>query len=197
MKKEDEEKREEEIIDDISIVESTEDGLELPDKDKNKKLREEIKRLQKEKDEYLLGWQRAKADYINLQRELEAVRLNSSLITKEKVVENILPALDSFEMAFSNQDFWQKVDKNWRQGIESIYDQIISGLNKSDIVKIDQVDILFDPNIHQSIEKIKTDNEEKDHFVESILQVGYKVGNRTIRPAKVRIFEVENKNHSE
>lgn len=196
MKKEDEEKKEEEIIDDITIVESTEDGLELPDKDKNKKLREDIKRLQKEKDEYLLGWQRAKADYINLQRELEAVRLNSSLITKEKVVENILPALDSFEMAFSNQDFWQKVDKNWRQGIESIYDQIISGLNKSDIEKIDQVDILFDPNIHQSIEKIKTDDKGKDHFVESILQVGYKVGNRTIRPAKVRIFEVENKNHS-
>lgn len=196
MKKEDEEKKEEEIIDDISIVESTEDGLELPDKDKNKKLREEIKRLQKEKNEYLLGWQRAKADYINLQRELEAVRLNSSLITKEKVVENILPALDSFEVAFSNQDFWQKVDKNWRQGIESIHDQIISGLNKSDIEKIDQVDILFDPNIHQSIEKIKTDDKEKDHFVESILQVGYKVGNRTIRPAKVRIFEVENKNHS-
>lgn len=196
MKKEDEEKKEEEIIDDISIVESTEDGLELPDKDKNKKLREEIKRLQKEKNEYLLGWQRAKADYINLQRELEAVRLNSSLITKEKVVENILPALDSFEMAFSNQDFWQKVDKSWRQGIESIYDQIISGLNKSDIEKIDQVDILFDPNIHQSIEKIKTDDKGKDHFVESILQVGYKVGNRTIRPAKVRIFEFENKNHS-
>lgn len=196
MKKEDEEKKEEEIIDDISIVESTEDGLELPDKDKNKKLREEIKRLQKEKNEYLLGWQRAKADYINLQRELEAVRLNSSLITKEKVVENILPALDSFEMAFSNQDFWQKVDKNWRQGIESIHDQIISGLNKSDIEKIDQVDILFDPNIHQSIEKIKTDDKEKDHFVESILQVGYKVGNRIIRPAKVRIFEFENKNHS-
>ena len=189
MKKEDEEKKEEEIIDDITIVESTEDGLELPDKDKNKKLREDVKRLQKEKDEYLLGWQRAKADYINLQRELEAVRLNSSLITKEKVVENILPALDSFEMAFSNQDFWQKVDKNWRQGIESIYDQIISGLNKSDIEKIDQVDILFDPNIHQSIEKIKTDDKGKDHFVESILQVGYKVGNRTIRPAKVRIFE--------
>lgn len=196
MKKEDEEKKEEEIIDDITIVESTEDGLELPDKDKNKKLREDIKRLQKEKDEYLLGWQRAKADYINLQRELEAVRLNSSLITKEKVVENILPALDSFEMAFSNQDFWQRVDKSWRQGIESIYDQIISGLNKSDIEKIDQVDILFDPNIHQSIEKIKTDDKGKDHFVESILQVGYKVGNRTIRPAKVRIFEFENKNHS-
>jgi molecular chaperone GrpE len=196
MKKEDEEKKEEEIIDDITIVESTEDGLELPDKDKNKKLREDVKRLQKEKDEYLLGWQRAKADYINLQRELEAVRLNSSLITKEKVVENILPALDSFEMAFSNQDFWQRVDKSWRQGIESIYDQIISGLNKSDIEKIDQVDILFDPNIHQSIEKIKTDDKGKDHFVESILQVGYKVGNRTIRPAKVRIFEFENKNHS-
>ncbi len=196
MKKEEEEKKEEEIIDDISIVESTEDGLELPDKDKNKKLKEEIKRLQKEKDEYLLGWQRAKADYINLQRELEAVRLNSSLIAKEKVIENILPALDSFEIAFANQEFWQRVDKNWRKGIESIYDQIISGLKKSDIEKINQADILFDPNIHQSIEKIKTSDKEKDHFVESILQVGYKAGSRIIRPAKVRIFEFENKNHS-
>ena len=49
-------------FEDVSFVESTEDGDELPTKDVAKKLREEIKKLQKEKEEYLTGWQRAKAD---------------------------------------------------------------------------------------------------------------------------------------
>ncbi len=196
MKKEDEDKKEENNFDDITIVESTEDGLELPDKDKNKKIRDDLKRIQSERDEYLAGWQRAKADYINLQREMETARLNTSLLTKEKMVENILPSLDSFDIAFSNKELWEKVDKNWKMGMESIYNQIISGLEKSGIEKINQADILFDPNIHQSIEKVGTDDEGKDHFVEKILQIGYKIGDRVIRPAKVRIFEFENKDHS-
>lgn len=196
MKKEDEEKKEIEDFEDISIVESTEDGLELPEKDKNKKLRDDLKRIQGERDEYLAGWQRAKADYINLQREMETVRLNSSLLTKEKMVENVLPSLDSFDMAFSNKELWDNVDKNWRIGIESIYNQIISGLEKSGIETIKGEEIPFDPQFHQSIEKTTTDDKEKDHFVEKVLQVGYKIGDRVIRPAKVRIFEFEDKNHS-
>ncbi len=196
MKKEDEEKKEIEDFEDISIVESTEDGLELPEKDKNKKLRDDLKRIQGERDEYLAGWQRAKADYINLQREMETVRLNSSLLTKEKMMENILPSLDSFDMAFSNKELWVNVDKNWKVGIESIYNQIISGLEKSGIETIKEEGILFDPQFHQSIEKTTTDDKEKDHLVEKVLQVGYKMGDRVIRPAKVKIFEFENKNNS-
>ncbi len=174
---------------DLEFVESTEDGEELPTKDVTKKLREEIKTLRKEKEEYLTGWQRAKADYVNLQKELDLSRVNVSILTKEKMVEKLLPALDSFEMAFSNKEHWEKIDKDWQDGITSIYQQILSGLEKSGIEKIDGNGVPFDPSIHQSISIVETDDEGKDHTVANILQVGYKIGERVIRPAKVTIFE--------
>jgi len=174
---------------DLDVVPSTEDGEELPLKDVTKKLREEIKKLQKDKEEYLTGWQRAKADYINLQKELDLVRVNVSILTREKMTEKLLPALDSFEMAFGNKEHWETLDKDWRAGIESIYQQLISGLAGSGIEKIDQIEIPFDPNIHQSISIAETNEEKKDHTVEKVLQVGYKIGDRVIRPAKVTIYE--------
>lgn len=186
-----EEKKEDqnEILEDITFVESTEDGEELPKKDIVKNLRDEIKKLQKEKEEYLTGWQRAKADYINLQKELNLVHTGASVLIREKMVEKLLPALDSFEMAFQNKEHWGKIDKDWQDGITSIYQQLISGLALSGIEKIDMNNIPFDPNIHQSISIVETEDEEKDHTVEKILQVGYKIGERVIRPAKVTIYE--------
>ncbi len=182
-----------EIIDDITFVESTEDGEELSKKDITKKLREEIKKLQKEKEEYLTGWQRAKADYVNLQKELELAKVNISVLAKEKMVEKLLPALDSFEMAFANKEHWEKIDKDWQDGITSIYQQLISGLALSGIEKIDKDNISFDPNIHQSISIVETDDKTKDHTIEKILQVGYKMGDRVIRPAKVIIYEFKDR----
>lgn len=184
-----EEKKEEQLEDDITFVESTEDGEALPTKDIVKKLREEINILRKEKDDYLTGWQRAKADYINLQREFDLAKVNISVLTKEKMTEKLLPALDSFNMAFGNKEHWEKVDKDWREGIESIYQQIISGLDSSGVERIDKNEIIFDPNIHQSVSMVITDDEAKDHTIEKVLQIGYKIGDRIIRPAKVTIYE--------
>lgn len=174
---------------DLNYVESTEDGDVLPSKDIVKKLREEIKTLRKEKEEYLTGWQRAKADYVNLQKELDSSRISVSIITKEKMVEKLLPAFDSFEMAFSNKEHWEKIDKDWQNGITSIYQQLLSGLEKSGIEKISEVEIPFDPNIHQSISIEVTNDEKRDHTIANVLQVGYKISDRVIRPAKVIIYE--------
>jgi len=174
---------------DVTFVESTDDGEALPTKDVVKKLRDEMKIIRKEKEDYLTGWQRAKADYINLQKELDLARINISILVKEKMTDKLLPALDSFEMAFSNKDHWEKIDKDWQDGITSIYQQLISGLVASGIEKIDQNNIPFDPNIHQSISITTTEDKSKDHTVEKVLQVGYKIGERVIRPAKVVIYE--------
>lgn len=174
---------------DVTYVESTEDGEVLPAKDVVKKLREELKTARKEKEEYLTGWQRAKADYVNLQKELDLARINISIISREKMVDKLLPALDSFEMAFTNKEHWEKIDKDWQNGITSIYQQLISGLVNSGIEKIEESNIAFDPSIHQSISIVGTDDEKRDHTVEKVLQVGYKIGERVIRPAKVTIYE--------
>jgi molecular chaperone GrpE len=181
--------RDDSIESDYTFVESTEDGEALSGKDTSKKLREELKVCRREKEEYLTGWQRAKADYINLQKELDLARVNISILAREKMTEKLLPALDSFEMAFMNKDHWEKIDKDWQDGITSIYQQFLSGLLNSGIEKIDVNGILFDPNIHQSISIVETEDENKDHTVEKILQIGYKIGERVIRPAKVTIYE--------
>ncbi|HAQ02840.1 nucleotide exchange factor GrpE [Candidatus Nomurabacteria bacterium RIFOXYC2_FULL_36_8] len=173
----------------MTYVETTEDGEDLSSKDVTKKIREDLKVCRQEKEEYLTGWQRAKADYVNLQKELDLARTNISILTKEKMVEKLLPALDSFEMAFSNKEHWEKIDKDWQDGITSIYQQLLSGLEKSGIEKIDKIEVPFDPSIHQSISIVNTDDEKKDHTVEKVLQVGYKIGERVIRPAKVTIYE--------
>ena len=174
---------------DVTYVESTEDGEELPVKDVAKKLREDLNLCRKDKEEYLTGWQRSKADYINLQKEMDQLRLTSSVFAKEKMFDNLLPALDSFDMAFGNKESWESIDKNWRMGIEYIYQQFISGLSHSGIEKIDAISVPFDPNLHQSIESILTDDQSKDHTIEKVIQVGYKLGDRILRPARVNIFE--------
>ncbi|MEK7586193.1 MAG: nucleotide exchange factor GrpE [Patescibacteria group bacterium] len=179
----------EENFEDVTFVDSTEDGDVLPTKDVVGKLRDDLKKVRAEKEEYLTGWQRAKADYINLQKELEQVRANSSLLAKERIVESLLPSIDSFDMAMANKEVWESVDKNWRTGVEYIYQQIITGLSDVGVEIIDKVGVPFDPNLHQSIESIATDDESKDHTIEKIIQAGYKIGERVIRPARVNIFE--------
>ena len=179
----------EEDFQDVTFVDSTEDGDALPTKDVVKKLREDLKKARADKEEYLTGWQRAKADYVNLQKEMDLVRANTSILTKERMVESLLPAIDSFDMAMGNKENWEKVDPNWRTGVEYIYQQIVNGLADSGVEKIDKAGVIFDPNLHQSIESIPTDDQSKDHSIERIIQAGFKIGDRVIRPARVNIYE--------
>lgn len=181
----------ENTFEDINIVASTEDGEALPVKDITKKLREDIKKLQKEKEEYLTGWQRAKADYVNLQKELGLIRVHTTNITKEKVTEKLIPSIDSFELAFQDKTNWEKVDESWRKGIISIYKQLLNGLKSLEIERIEEKNVPFNPLFHESIKITKTKDKEKDHHVDEIFQVGYKIGDKAIRPAKVSIFEFE------
>ncbi len=195
MNEEDELKTENSNLDDfedISVEPSTEDGDVLPTKDIVKKIREDLQKARADKEEYLTGWQRAKADYVNLQKEMNELRLSSAVITKERMMKGLLPALDSFDMAFANKDAWEKVDANWRQGIEYIYSQLMTGLSDSSIERINEVGVLFDPTIHQAMETIITEDETQDHKIEKIIQVGYKMGDRVIRPARVNVFEYKN-----
>ncbi len=178
-----------EDFEDVTFVDSTEDGDALPTKDVVGKLRADLKQARSDKEEYLTGWQRAKADYINLQKEMDQVRANTSVVTKEKIVENLLPSIDSFDMAMANKEAWEKVDPNWRTGVEYIYQQIMNGLADSGVERIDKVGIAFDPNLHQSIESVPTDDQSQDHTVAKVIQAGYKIGDRVVRPARVNIYE--------
>lgn len=174
---------------DLVYEESTEDGDALPTKDVVKKLREENKKLRAEKEEYLTGWQRAKADYVNLQKDEEVKRKELRTYVTTGIIEDLLPALDSFDMAMGNKEAWEKVDANWRNGVEYIRAQFTRVLEDHNVTAINQIGVPFDHNIHEAIENVPTENESADHTVASIIQSGYKIGDKIIRPARVKVFE--------
>ena len=182
-------KNEDEIVDDVVFEESTEDGDALPTKDIVKKLRDDLKQARAEKEEYLTGWQRAKADYVNLQKDEEGKRKDLKNFITSNIVEDLLPALDSFDMAFANKEAWEKVDPNWRNGVEYIHQQMLRFLADNNVIPINQINVPFDHNLHEAIETISTDEEIKDHTVASIIVSGYKIGDKVIRPARVKVYE--------
>lgn len=174
---------------DVEFVDSDEEGNPLPKKDTDKKLREKLKECQKERDEYLTGWQRAKADYINLQKELENTRLRSGILEKEKVILGILPVFDSFRMAFQNKEAWGKVDPSWRQGIEYVFQQFNSSLEELGVKKVEDVNVPFDPKVHQPINTVPTDDNNLDEKIAKVVQVGFVIGDRVVRPARVEVYK--------
>src|SRR5262245_18161933 len=83
-----------------------------------------IDKIKAERDEYLAGWQRAKADFANHKKQTEAMMQEFRTMANEGLIEELLPVLSSFEMAFANKAAWEKADKGWRSGVEYIYNQI-------------------------------------------------------------------------
>jgi molecular chaperone GrpE len=179
----DEENKKEEITDDVEFVEEGE-GLE-PQK-KIKKLRDELKRVQKERDEYLAGWQRSKADFINARKEEEKSRAETIKFANKEFAQEILAVADSFDMAFANKESWEKVDKNWRTGVEYIYSQLLSVLEQNGLKQINPIGEKFDPNIHTSVESVPTTEEDEDKVME-VVQKGYLMNGTLIRSPKVKV----------
>jgi len=181
----------EEPIDDMVFEEIAEDGDTLPTKDVVKKLREDLKKAREEKQEYLTGWQRAKADYVNLERSEETKRKELRAHITAGFVEDLLPTLDSFDMAFANKEAWEKVDANWRAGVEYIYQQLVRTVEDYGVKKVGVLGEVFNPTIHEAIEMVPTKQEDQDHTIASVIQYGYTAGERIIRPARVKVFEVK------
>ncbi len=165
-----------------------------------KKVRKDLKEAKNKEGEYLTALQRERADFINYKKD-EAERLKGvRSYAEENFILDLLPALDSYDMAFSNREAWEKVDKNWRIGVEYIHQQILKVLADYNVSQMTtKVGDTFDPNLHQSMETIETDDKEKEHTIAVIVQSGYKLGDpsspsgqaRIIRPAGVKVFAIK------
>jgi molecular chaperone GrpE len=152
-----------------------------------KKLRDKLKACQAERQEYLDGWQRSKADYINLRRAEEKMRLEIAGMAKEDIFHDLLTLADSFEMAFANQESWQQAPENWRLGVEYIYSQLLSTFNNHGLVEIKAEGLPFNPLEHQSIASIEVSEPKEDQLVLEVTKKGYKLGSKVIRPAHVKV----------
>jgi molecular chaperone GrpE len=160
-------------------------------KDIVKDLREKLKRAIAEKQEYMDGWQRTKADFVNARKRDEEARKEQVKFATEDLVGQLTSVLDSFTMAFSNKDAWEKVDKNWRMGVEYIYSQFKSVLEQNGFSEFNPVGEKFDPMKHHAIETVEVTDPAQAHTVVEVIQKGYSLNGKIIRPASVKIGEVK------
>lgn len=165
------------------IIEEEGEGLE----DKVKKLREKLKKCESERQEYLAGWQRAKADFINARKEEEENRREFIKFCEKTLILETLNILDSFDRLFADKDNFKKIDKNLQIGVENIYVQLMDILKKRGVEKIKSEGVKFNPEEHESIIKEKIDKQEKDGIIIDEIRKGYKMNGVVIRPSQVKI----------
>jgi len=155
--------------------------------DKLAKMREEINTCRKEKQEYMDGWQRAKADYVNALKRFETDAKASELKGKIRAVETLLPAFDALERAKEHGEI--------PEGFLAIAKQIENAFAALGLEEIGKVGEKFDPALHEAFAQDATETIETDDTVTAVLEKGWRVnpvnGNETggivIRPAKVRV----------
>ena len=177
-------KKKNEKIDDIAYeMEEATDKIES----KLDKIKKELKKCQQEKQEYLDGWQRSKADYINLKKRSDEEKNNIRKFGAEEMTSDLLGVVDSFEMAFKDKDAWNNAPESWRSGIEFIYSQLIKALENNGVIEINPLGEPFNPEAHNSVEILEVDEKEKDGIVVEVMQKGYSLSGRNIRPATVKV----------
>lgn len=176
----------------ITFEEETDSDQAAPQKDlaeKVKKLKAELESVKKEKQEYLDGWMRMKADMANLKSREENERKEFIKFAKEGVVEEMLQVLQSFDMAFANKEAWGKVDANWRAGVEYIYKQFRDVLESHGLTELNPIGQTFDPVTSEAIEHVAVTDEKQDHTVVEVVGKGYKLHDKVLKPARVKVGE--------
>lgn len=155
---------EDKIIDEDIVEESGLSG-------KLKELREGLKVCQKEKADYLAGWQRTKADFINARKDEEKTRGEFAKFSAERILKEILTVADSLELAGGE--------------LGPIYAQLREVLKKHGVEPIEAKGKAFDPASHEALERVEVS--EKDGMVLEELQKGYMIHDRVLRPSKVKV----------
>lgn len=154
-------------------------------KEELEELKKKLEECQKLKEEYLVGWQRARADLLNYKKE-EMERIGGLIKYADVgIILKILPILDNFEIAEKKLPENLKNDENVK-GLLLIKNQIQEFLKNQGVEEIKSVGERFDPGFHEVVEEVEAKDKEPGIIIEEI-QKGYKIDGRLLRPAKVKI----------
>ena len=156
-----------------------------------KKLRDKLLKAIEEKQEYLDGWQRSRADLVNFKRDEMQREGEREVRSKVDFAEAVIPALDAFEMALEDKNF-KEGDENFKKGIQAVYTNLLKSLERLGITRFDPTGEPFSPHHFEALREIPTDDPQKDHTVESVHRPGYRIGERIVRAAQVSVYSHQN-----
>lgn len=141
-------------------------------------------------DEYMAGWKRAQADYQNLKREVERERGEMSKYANERLLSDLLPAIDQFGIALRFlpdtsllPEDQRKVWENWLVGVkavQSLWDQVAKDVGLERI----PTNGAFDPSLHDAAGEEEAEGKESGAIVK-VMQDGWRLHGKVLRPARV------------
>ncbi len=146
---------------------------------------EEIDHLNQKADEFSDGWQRERAEFANyrkrMSRDLDAQRVNNKI----DIIKKYLTVKDDLERALKNMPE-SLIDEPWIDGIQLINQKLSNLLDGEGIQPIPAEGLVFNPAVHEAISH--EDNPEVESgFIIEVVQQGYTIGERVIRPSQVRV----------
>jgi molecular chaperone GrpE len=148
-------------------------------------LKNELNEMRAKADEYLDGWQRARADFANYKKRVDRDQAQVYQMAVSTIVKRYLDVVDDLERALKNKP--QQGDGSvWAEGIELVYRKMLALLESEGVKQMDAQGEIFDPNLHEAISQEAHPEYEDGQIIEVIKQ-GYLLGDRVIRPALVRV----------
>ncbi len=149
-------------------------------------LREQLEEAKKKAQENLESWQRERADFSNYKKRVERDQEISKNKYKSDVLEKFIPVLDDLELAYAHRPEDGEAAA-WSEGIELIIRKFSSLLENDGLTKIDvKPGDKLDPNMHLAVSSEDSDEFGSDEIIE-VLQNGYRMGEKIVRPAMVRV----------
>ena len=185
------EKKKEEIKEEEKLEETT-DKVEEVEVDDEEEIVEdineesEVEKLSKEIEKLKNDYARAYADTENLKKRLMAEAEQTRKYRIQSFAKEILPVIDNLERALASEV--HESDESFKKGVEMTYNQLISALKNEGVEVIECLDKQFDPNLEQAIMQEKVEGKESGIVIE-VLQKGYVLKDRILRPAMVKVSE--------
>ena len=148
-------------------------------------LKEELTQAQAKASEYLDGWQRAMADFANYRKRIEREQAQNQQLATVNVIKRYLELFDDLERALKNRPPDGEAAR-WAEGVELIYRKFLTYLESEGVQLIEAEGQFFDPNLHEAISQEDHPGLESGQVI-GIVQQGYQLGERVLRPARVRV----------
>lgn len=150
-------------------------------------LKNELAECHSKADEYLDGWQRARAEFANYKKRVERDQALVYQNASGNIIKRYLDVLDDLERALKNRPEDDE-GASWAAGIELIYRKLSMILESEGVKVMDADGKIFDPNLHEAISHEPAENHESGQIIEVVKQ-GYLLGDRVLRPALVRVAQ--------
>ncbi len=148
-------------------------------------LQAELEKAQAQAAEYLDGWQRSRAEFANFKKRVEAEREDMRRAGTEALLIKLLPVVDDFERAFQKvPQEW--ADSPWVSGISMILRKLHTLLESQGVVPIQAAGQPFDPQQHEAV-LLEESAKHPEGTVIAEVQRGYRLGERVLRPAQVKV----------